>query len=807
MLEEIVANLQPTVTAAFITPNNRHIHIGNVRQELIEDILVRFQKLAGVDTFFPFGVHPTGFPTYNHVLAVLRDIAAGHMLWGEIGISANYGWDQRSLLDLVAKSPKLLLLARNALSDQPESYMAVHEAALPIVEDAAASIRKSIEQFHVDSTQFDATFLTTITPWYQRFTQWWIKQLDTKGLIAERERWLGWCSKCDSYKDPSGDMLECRSVQAADQDIIEEGDTARFRGPVYCSIHSDDLLGLRLWKGRVIQYDSQIISEGQQIGLAQLTDDLTKRLGTRIIPHNYRKSIASLLSSRRGKPLERPAHTNLGTPSPFDPRMVIEPLADSNYYFFGYVIAAAIKAGKIHEEQLTDEFFSFVMLQEEDLHRQALTAEKVVSTSGNLNPGTVQSIRREIQTRFSNWINIFGWDHYDAHGLYSLLNIAAVTPQLMPRAVLAYGMVTDASGRKMSKSIGNVVRPVDIVKIALQNVSNFSSGNRLNPDAVAADVARFYMLFEQNPENKMCLDTHQLTAATNKITEMYNLVVGQAKTVRGVKSIDKDGIDRWLESRITARVQHVYQLVGDFNFKLAAMEIFDGGGMISDYKKYIDMKRHSKQPLHPQTMLEYLRVIAQLASGFTPYLSAQLIRKIDHQHVGVECLMMDIAHAIRWTPGIRRVLDSVADRVEVGANPNLLAPELSELYERDILLEDTLRLTNGYASIDSIPAGGLKTMIREWEALAREIGTEVLKTDHGQSSEKAVFRIQLVVQTPLLVHALEKVNYTSIERLVGHTGKSGKRFLAIMTEADAPFSISVDPNIRQLYEVKIEYIQ
>ena len=128
--------------------------------------------------------------------------------------------------------------------------------------------------------------------------------------------------------------------------------------------------------------------------------------------------------------------------------------------------------------------------------------------------------------------------------------------------VLIHGLVRDALGRKMSKSLGNGIDPLEII------------------DEYGADALRLTLMTGNAPGNDMRFSTDQVVASrnfANKIWNasrfiMMNLPEGEIRTP------EKDELlpaDRWILSRINTVAKEVTENLDRYELGIAASKIHD----------------------------------------------------------------------------------------------------------------------------------------------------------------------------------------------------------------------------------------
>jgi len=206
-------------------------------------------------------------------------------------------------------------------------------------------------------------------------------------------------------------------------------------------------------------------------------------------------------------------------------------------------------------------------------------------------------------------------------------------PEAPYKSYLFYGFVLDAKGRKMSKSLGNVLE----VNPLLQRHS--------------ADVCRFYMLWKCAPTESMNFDATELNKRPYQVlgtlyhlhrffmqNAQYDRFNPRRHTLRwAMENNALKPVDRWLLSRLQRVVNECTAKLEacEFNFAMSELEEF-----VVDVvsRQYVPMVRRDLWSDDPQTLNRRLAVYATLwrtlktlvllFNPVTPYLSEFMYQKV-----------------------------------------------------------------------------------------------------------------------------------------------------------------------------------
>jgi valyl-tRNA synthetase len=119
------------------------------------------------------------------------------------------------------------------------------------------------------------------------------------------------------------------------------------------------------------------------------------------------------------------------------------------------------------------------------------------------------------------------------------------------KTVVLHGLVRDSSGKKMSKSRGNVVDPLVWI------------------DSYGADAVRMSLLQGANPGADQAINEEWVVGARNFCTKLWNatrFALMSGATVEGALPESTTGADAWILSRLHAVIAEVDELYERFEF-------------------------------------------------------------------------------------------------------------------------------------------------------------------------------------------------------------------------------------------------
>ncbi|MBZ2175584.1 valine--tRNA ligase [Schnuerera sp. xch1] len=129
--------------------------------------------------------------------------------------------------------------------------------------------------------------------------------------------------------------------------------------------------------------------------------------------------------------------------------------------------------------------------------------------------------------------------------------------------VFLTGLVRDSQGRKMSKSLGNGIDPLDVI------------------DEYGADALRFTLVTGNTPGNDMRFYMERVEANRNFANKLWNatrFVLMNLDEKISMETIDKELLeeeDRWIISRINSVIKEVTENLEKYEIGLAAQKIYE----------------------------------------------------------------------------------------------------------------------------------------------------------------------------------------------------------------------------------------
>ncbi len=189
--------------------------------------------------------------------------------------------------------------------------------------------------------------------------------------------------------------------------------------------------------------------------------------------------------------------------------------------------------------------------------------------------------------------------------------------------VFIHGLVRDAQGRKMSKSLGNGIDPLEII------------------DKYGADALRFALATGNSPGNDMRFSDEKIEAARNFANKLWNA----SRFVRMNLTIDKVTLpdekdlaleDKWILNKLNELVGAVTKSLDSYEIGVALSSIYDFiWDIFCDW--YIELckirlsdKNNGNNSVAQNVISYVLTVALKLLHPFMPFITEEIYQSLPH---------------------------------------------------------------------------------------------------------------------------------------------------------------------------------
>jgi valyl-tRNA synthetase len=184
------------------------------------------------------------------------------------------------------------------------------------------------------------------------------------------------------------------------------------------------------------------------------------------------------------------------------------------------------------------------------------------------------------------------------------------------RYVYLHGLVRDETGRKMSKSLGNVIDPLKLM------------------DEYGTDALRFTLLTGSTPGNDMNLSLKKVEASRNFANKLWNagrLVIGAIDGAPASVALEPELTlaDRWILARLVELKRDVNRLFDTYQYGEAGRQLYEFfWGEYADW--YLEVSKlqlnegEGRSWLTVKTMIEVFDACLRMLNPFIPFVTEEL---------------------------------------------------------------------------------------------------------------------------------------------------------------------------------------
>ena len=241
---------------------------------------------------------------------------------------------------------------------------------------------------------------------------------------------------------------------------------------------------------------------------------------------------------------------------------------------------------------------------------------------------------------------------------YSLLAVSVLLWDRAPyRNVVCLGLILDAEGRKMSKSLGNIVVPWEVI------------------DAHGADALRWYYFTTKQPWDgyRFSVDTvgESVRQFLLQLWNTYGFYVLYANAGGPESERDREAggppteLDRWILSRLAGTVEVATERMDAYDATSAGRAVAAFVDDLSNW--YVRRSRRrfwDADPTAFATLRECLTTTAKLLAPFTPFVADELYDNLDGGEASVH--LCDWPAAGERDEELERAMATAREAVQLG---------------------------------------------------------------------------------------------------------------------------------------------
>ena len=274
--------------------------------------------------------------------------------------------------------------------------------------------------------------------------------------------------------------------------------------------------------------------------------------------------------------------------------------------------------------------------------------------------------------------------------------------------VLIHGLVRDSLGRKMSKSLGNGIDPLDMA------------------DQFGADALRFNLITGNSPGNDMRFYVEKCEAMRNFCNKLWNasrfVMMNLTVTENALPEVSELE-DKWILSRLNDVVKEVCENMDHFELGVAAGKIYDFiwddfcDWYIELTKPRLNSGDEAANRSAQQVLLYVLTEILKLLHPFMPFITEEIWQALPHEGDALMVAEYPVFRPELSFPEDARRFETVMDaikavrarRSEMNVPPSrkahlMIVTQEADAFEAGRAYIMKLAYANEVSVLDSVPA-------------------------------------------------------------------------------------------------------
>ena len=175
---------------------------------------------------------------------------------------------------------------------------------------------------------------------------------------------------------------------------------------------------------------------------------------------------------------------------------------------------------------------------------------------------------------------------------------------------LIHGLIRDKHGRKMSKSLGNGIDPMDVI------------------DMYGSDSLRFFLTTNTAPGMDLRYDEEKVKSTWNFINKIWNAsrfvlmrMDGFTKNDYSLDNLKEE--DKWILTKLNITIKEVIKNMDKYDFHIVGNTLYDF--IWSDFcDKYIELSKFYQDNTTKSVLIRVLTDILKMLHPFMPYVTEEI---------------------------------------------------------------------------------------------------------------------------------------------------------------------------------------
>ncbi len=247
------------------------------------------------------------------------------------------------------------------------------------------------------------------------------------------------------------------------------------------------------------------------------------------------------------------------------------------------------------------------------------------------------------------------------------------------KEVLIHGLIRDPQGRKMSKSLGNGIDPMDVI------------------EEKGADALRFFLTTNSTPGQDFRYDPSKVDAAWNFINKIWNASrYVQMQIGEELPQLDLDALqdaDLWILSRLNETIESATQNLDRYELAIAANEVLhfawdDFCSWYIELSKAALNSEDEKTAENTKAVLAYvLKQILILLSPYMPFVTEHIYQNLPYEKESIQLeswpAVMELPSSETTVENMTILISAIEAIREIKRQYNLKPKEIIEVRIED----------------------------------------------------------------------------------------------------------------------------
>lgn len=270
--------------------------------------------------------------------------------------------------------------------------------------------------------------------------------------------------------------------------------------------------------------------------------------------------------------------------------------------------------------------------------------------------------------------------------------------------VVIHGLIRDSEGRKMSKSLGNGIDPLEVI------------------DEYGADALRFSLIQNTSIGNDIRYSKDKLESSRNFINKIYNAakfcIINTQELDIGKATIEQlESEDKWIVTKLNKVILEVTENLDRFEFGVALQKIYDfvWSDFCDTYIEMVKSRLYDKDNITSRqqamwTLKHILTNSLKLLHPYIPFITEELYKKMIGEDESImisdwpkyyeKSLYLDEEKQIDNIIDIIREIRNIRNENKIPNNKNFDVIFTTNSIKKDIL--DGISIIKNLANVDSI---------------------------------------------------------------------------------------------------------